>query len=43
MEGCVEEYRGRMSGRMPSVEEFYGWRMKTSSVDVMLELCRLVS
>ncbi|KAL2259793.1 hypothetical protein VTK26DRAFT_6395 [Humicola hyalothermophila] len=43
MEGCVAEYKGRSSGRMPSVEEFYGWRMKTSSVDVMLELCRILN
>jgi hypothetical protein len=42
MEGCVVEYKWRESGKAPSVEEFYGWRLKTSSVDAMLDLCRLV-
>lgn len=42
MEACVVEYGSRLSGRVPSVEEFYSWRLRTSSVDVMLDLCRLV-
>jgi hypothetical protein len=42
MEGCVVEYRWRMSGKAPSEDEFYGWRLKTSSVDAMLDLCRSV-
>lgn len=42
MEACVVEYRWRVSGKAPSVEEFYGWRLKTSSVDAMLDLSRLV-
>jgi hypothetical protein len=40
MEGCVTEYKWRVSGKVPSVEEFYSWRLRTSSVDVMLDLCR---
>jgi hypothetical protein len=40
MEGCVTEYRWRVSGKVPSVEEFYSWRLRTSSVGVMLDLCR---
>jgi hypothetical protein len=42
MEGCVTEYRWRLSGKAPSVDEFYSWRLRTSSVDVMLDLCRSV-
>lgn len=42
MEGCVVEYRWRLSGRLPTVDEFYSWRLRTSSVDAMLDLCRLV-
>jgi hypothetical protein len=42
MEACVTEHRWRLSGRVPSVEEFYSWRLRTSSVDVMLDLSRLV-
>lgn len=41
MEACVTEYRWRQSGQAPSVDEFYSWRLGTSSVDVMLDLCRL--
>ncbi|KAK4103288.1 hypothetical protein N658DRAFT_514768 [Parathielavia hyrcaniae] len=36
MEGCLTEYRWRLSGKAPSVKEFYLWRLKTSSVDVMI-------
>jgi hypothetical protein len=42
MEGCVTEYRWRLSGKVPSVEQFYSWRLRTSSVDVMLDLSRFV-
>jgi hypothetical protein len=42
MEACVTEYRWRLSGKVPSMEEFYSWRLRTSSVDVMLDLCRYV-
>ncbi|KAL2144271.1 hypothetical protein VTI28DRAFT_9408 [Corynascus sepedonium] len=42
MEGCVTEYKWRLSGQMPSVEQFYSWRLKTSSVDAMLDLCRII-
>jgi hypothetical protein len=42
MEGCVTEYRARLLRRVPSVEEFYGWRLKTSSVEVFLVLTRCV-
>lgn len=41
MEACVTEYRWRQSGKAPSVDEFYSWRLGTSSVEVMLDLCRL--
>ena len=43
MEGCVTEYKWRVSRKVPSVEQFYSWRLRTSSVDVMLDLCRLVA
>ncbi|KAK3899372.1 (-)-delta-cadinene synthase [Staphylotrichum tortipilum] len=43
MEGCVTEYEWRRSGEVPSVEQFYSWRLKTSSVDVMLDLCRILN
>ncbi|KAL2119691.1 hypothetical protein VTJ04DRAFT_6652 [Mycothermus thermophilus] len=43
MEGCVTEYRARLLGRVPSVEEFYGWRLKTSSVEVFLVLTRILN
>ncbi|KAL2172130.1 hypothetical protein VTG60DRAFT_131 [Thermothelomyces hinnuleus] len=43
MEGCLTEYKWRSSGRVPSVEQFYSWRLKTSSVDAMLELCRIIN
>jgi len=43
MEACVTEYRWRQSGKAPSVDEFYSWRLGTSSVDAMLDLCRSVS
>ena len=42
MEGCVTEYKWRVSRKVPSVDEFYSWRLRTSSVDVMLDLCRWV-
>jgi hypothetical protein len=42
MEGCLAEYRGMKLGRIPTVDEFYSWRLRTSSVDAMLCLCRLV-
>ncbi|KAH6616928.1 isoprenoid synthase domain-containing protein [Chaetomium tenue] len=42
MEACVTEYRWRLSGRVPSVEEFYSWRLGTSSVDAMLDLSRVI-
>lgn len=40
MDACVTEYRWRLSGRVPSVEEFYSWRLGTSSVDAALDLIR---
>ncbi|KAK4127298.1 terpenoid synthase [Parathielavia appendiculata] len=43
MEGCVTEYKWRVSGKVPSVEDFYSWRLKTSSVDVMLVLCKILN
>ncbi|KAK4034594.1 isoprenoid synthase domain-containing protein [Parachaetomium inaequale] len=43
MEACVTEHRWRLSGKVPSVEEFYSWRLRTSSVDVMLDLCRILN
>ncbi|KAL2136446.1 hypothetical protein VTI74DRAFT_3679 [Chaetomium olivicolor] len=43
MEACVTEYRWRLSGRAPGVDEFYGWRLRTSSVDVMLDFCRMLN
>jgi len=43
MEACVTEYRWRQSGKAPTVDEFYSWRLGTSSVDAMLDLCRLLS
>ncbi|KAL2017169.1 hypothetical protein VTK56DRAFT_2538 [Thermocarpiscus australiensis] len=43
MEACVVEHRWRLSGKMPSVDEFYSWRLRTSSVDVMLDLCRILN
>ncbi|KAK4157057.1 isoprenoid synthase domain-containing protein [Chaetomidium leptoderma] len=43
MEACVTEYRWRLSEKVPSVDEFYSWRLKTSAVDVMLDLCRILN
>ncbi|KAG7286671.1 hypothetical protein NEMBOFW57_008982 [Staphylotrichum longicolle] len=43
MEACVTEYRWRQSGLAPSVDEFYSWRLGTSSVDVMLDLCKMLN
>ncbi|KXX74977.1 (-)-delta-cadinene synthase [Madurella mycetomatis] len=43
MEACVVEHRWRSSGNAPSVDEFYSWRLKTSSVDVLLDLCRILN
>lgn len=40
MEACVTEYEWRLSRKVPSVEDFYSWRLGTSSVDVMLDLLR---
>ncbi|KAL1842254.1 hypothetical protein VTJ49DRAFT_5732 [Mycothermus thermophilus] len=43
MEGCVTEYQWRMAGTVPSVEQFYSWRLRTSSVDAFLVLTRILN
>ncbi|KAK3292633.1 isoprenoid synthase domain-containing protein [Chaetomium fimeti] len=43
MGACVTEYRWRLSGRVPSVGEFYSWRLGTSSVDAALDLTRIIN
>ncbi|KAH6842917.1 isoprenoid synthase domain-containing protein [Chaetomium sp. MPI-CAGE-AT-0009] len=43
MGACVTEYRWRLSGRVPSVEEFYSWRLGTSSVNAALDLTRIIN
>lgn len=42
MEGCVTEYKWRQSGRVPSVEQFYSWRLRTSTMGITMEFHRLV-
>ncbi|KAH6617911.1 isoprenoid synthase domain-containing protein [Chaetomium sp. MPI-SDFR-AT-0129] len=43
MEGCVVEHRWKSSGKIPNVEEYYAFRLKVTSVDVMLDLCRVTN
>ncbi|GAB1315889.1 hypothetical protein MFIFM68171_06099 [Madurella fahalii] len=43
MEACVVEHRWRSSGDVPSVDEFFSWRLKTSSVDILLDFCRILN
>ncbi|KAL2162117.1 hypothetical protein VTH06DRAFT_7902 [Thermothelomyces fergusii] len=43
MEGCVVEYKWLWSGRLPSPEQFYSWRLKTSAADVTLEFYRIIN
>ncbi|KAL2266157.1 hypothetical protein VTJ83DRAFT_5509 [Remersonia thermophila] len=43
MEGCVAEHRARVTGAVPSVEEFYSWRLKTSSTEAFLVLTRILN
>jgi hypothetical protein len=42
MDACMLEYKWRLSGKMPSVDEFYSWRLITFSAYMMLDLTRFV-
>lgn len=42
MDACVLEYKWRLSGKMPSVDEFFSWRLITFSAYMMLDLTRFV-
>ncbi|KAK4134773.1 terpenoid synthase [Trichocladium antarcticum] len=43
MDACVLEYKWRLSGKMPSVGEFFSWRLITFSAYMMLDLTRILS
>ncbi|KAK0708309.1 isoprenoid synthase domain-containing protein [Lasiosphaeris hirsuta] len=42
MEACVAELKWRLSGKLPAnADEFYQFRLQTSAVEMMLDLCGL--
>ncbi|KAK0641248.1 isoprenoid synthase domain-containing protein [Cercophora newfieldiana] len=43
MEACVVEARWRVSGRLPRVEEFYGFRLNTAGVEMLLDLSEMLN
>jgi hypothetical protein len=38
MESCVVEHRQKLSGKFPTLDEFYSYRLGTASVEIMLDL-----
>jgi len=43
MDGCVVEARWRASGGLPRSVEFYGFRLHTSAVEMLLDVSRMLN
>lgn len=43
MEACVEEAKWRVSGNLPSLDEFYGFRLRTAGVEMLLDLSEMLN
>jgi hypothetical protein len=43
MEACAVEARWRVSGVLPSVKQFYEFRLRTSAIEMLLELTGMLN